>query len=339
MKRPNFFKRIFISIFKLEDYGMFLGERVSVAIKYGLLLLALLSFIISLSLTFYAYDEIRTGINYLKNDMSDFVVSPDGAEFGEEVKAYDEKYKFRLVTTNSEMSDDLVKQARNDSTDEDDIMILTKNEFFIRMADTEVKAEYKDALNEKVDKAYLISKVEEINIGMMCLAALGLYFLVLFFTLLFYYLLHLVLVIFFGSIASGFSGVRFKFNPLLALAIYSMTLSSVLNTIYAIEVPYFNFIIPHSDLMLVIIDFIYIIAAILMIKYDLIKQNEELQKIIEVQKQVHKEMEEKEQEENQEKPEEKENKENKENKEEKKQEKEEEPPVIEENREPDGSEI
>ena len=334
-KRPNFFKRIFISIFKLEDYGMFLGERVSVAIKYGLLLLFLLSLIISLSLTFYVYDEIRTGINYFKNEMPNFTISPEGAKFDEEVRAYDYKFKFRLYTTNEKMSDDFMRQARYDSTDEDDILLLSNDEFFVKMGHSEIRGKYADALIESVDKAYLLNDIENINIGVMCLGALGFYLIFLFLVLLFYNLTQLILVILFGSIASGFSGVRFKFRPLFSLSIYAMTLSSILNTIYAIEVPYLNFVIPHSDLMLVIIDFIYIIAAILMIKYDLIKQNEELQKVIEVQKQVHKEMEEQEQEENKENNQEKEKQEEKE----KEKEKEEEPPVIDENREPDGSEI
>ena len=334
-KRPNFFKRIFISIFKLEDYGMFLGERVSVAIKYGLLLIFLLSLIISLSLTFYVYDEIRTGINYFKNEMPNFTISPEGAKFDEEVRAYDHKFKFRLYTTNEKMSDDFMRQARYDSTDEDDILLLSNDEFFVKMGHSEIRGKYADALIESVDKAYLLNDIENINIGVMCLGALGFYLIFLFLVLLFYNLTQLILVILFGSIASGFSGVRFKFRPLFSLSIYAMTLSSILNTIYAIEVPYLNFVIPHSDLMLVIIDFIYIIAAILMIKYDLIKQNEELQKVIEVQKQVHKEMEEQEQEENKENNQEKEKQEEKE----KEKEKEEEPPVIDENREPDGSEI
>ena len=70
-----------------------------------------------------------------------------------------------------------------------------------------------------------------------------------------------------------------------------------------------------------------------MIKYDLIKQTEELQKIVEVQKQVKKEMEEEyEEKEKQEKEEDKENKKEENNVTN-------EEPLIPENREPDGSEI
>ena len=81
--------------------------------------------------------------------------------------------------------------------------------------------------------------------------------------------------------------------------------------------------------MYLLIAYVYIIAAILMIKYDLIKQNQELQKIIEVQKQVKKEIEEENK--RDEKPEKKEEK--------KKKEEPEEEPVINEENEPDGSEI
>ena len=33
-KKMNFFERFKIAILKLEDYGMFLGERISTALKY-----------------------------------------------------------------------------------------------------------------------------------------------------------------------------------------------------------------------------------------------------------------------------------------------------------------
>ena len=87
----------------------------------------------------------------------------------------------------------------------------------------------------------------------------------------------------------------------------------------------------YFEIIYLLIAYVYIIAAIFMIKYDLIKHTEELKKIIEVQKQVQKELE-------QEKLEDIKNEEVAEEKnEEKTNENEEEKP--EENRDPDGSEI
>jgi len=37
-KKIGFFDRLKVAIFKLEDYGMFLGERISTAFKYFFIL-------------------------------------------------------------------------------------------------------------------------------------------------------------------------------------------------------------------------------------------------------------------------------------------------------------
>lgn len=137
-----------------------------------------------------------------------------------------------------------------------------------------------------------------------------------------------------GLISAKICGVHFKIDPMMALSIYALTLPLILDAILdAINITT-GFNVPYFDAIRLLIAYIYVIAAIFMIKYDLLKQREELQKIIEVQKQVKKEIdEEKTLEEN------KEN-ENKDDTKEKKEEKtEEDSPVLEENREPDGSEI
>ena len=95
-----------------------------------------------------------------------------------------------------------------------------------------------------------------------------------------------------GYIAAMFLGVRFKMTPMLSLSIYSMTLSFVLNGIYTVASIATGLYIEYFEVVYLVIGYIYVIAAVFMIKYDLIKQHEELQKVLEVQKEVKKEMEE-----------------------------------------------
>ena len=151
-----------------------------------------------------------------------------------------------------------------------------------------------------------------------------------------YILGDLVVIAVFGYIASRICGIKFKMAPMITLSIYSLTLSIILTGIYNIVFALTGFVIKYFDIMYLLIAYVYIIAAIFMIKYDLIKQTQELQKIIEVQKQVKKESENEESQEEEKAPEEKEKKEEKKDKQE-------EPPVQvpkeEDNKEPDGSEI
>ena len=179
---------------------------------------------------------------------------------------------------------------------------------------------------EVTNKEELVKTINDLGMGSIVLAYFSTNFIVLTISDLITNLSYLCIVAIFGYIAARFCGVRFKLSPMFALSIYSLTLPITLSCIYNIVYILTGFVIKYFNVMYLLIAYVYIIAAILMIKYDLIKQNEELQKIIEVQKQVRKEMDEQE-----EKTEEKEEKEEDSN--------DEESPVIEENNEPDGSEI
>ena len=117
------------------------------------------------------------------------------------------------------------------------------------------------------------------------------------------------------------------------ISIYALTLSIILSTIYTAVYSLTGFVIEYFNAMYLLIAYIYVIAAILIIKSDIIKQHVELQKIYKVEAQVKKELEE------QKDKDKDENEENKKENEKKGKDKDEEDdqPVI--NREPDGSEI
>ena len=147
------------------------------------------------------------------------------------------------------------------------------------------------------------------------------------------------LVAVFGWVASRICGVAFKMTPMIALAIYSLSLSIVLKIIYYCVLSLTGFVVQYFDIIYLLIAYVYMIAAIFMVKYDLIKQTQELQKIIEVQKKVHEESEENDNTDEKDKEKDKNNddKNNNEKKDDGKSDENE--PGIENNNEPDGSEI
>lgn len=91
-----------------------------------------------------------------------------------------------------------------------------------------------------------------------------------------------------------FSKIKIRFRAIYALSLYASTLSIILTVVYAILNTCFGIYIDIFDYIFIIIAYIYISAVILMIKSELIKQQIELIRIVNVQKEVKKEMEEKE---------------------------------------------
>jgi hypothetical protein len=137
----------------------------------------------------------------------------------------------------------------------------------------------------------------------------------------------------FGWFASRICGIGFKLNPMIAISIYALTLPITLSVIFDILFLATGFQLQYFDIIYLLIAYVYMIAAIFMIKYDLIKHTEELKKIIEVQKQVQKELEQEKIENLNKRDEPEENKEEQPKEDIKEENKEE------ENRDPDGSEI
>ena len=115
------------------------------------------------------------------------------------------------------------------------------------------------------------------------------------------------------------------------MAVYSITISTTLQLIYIIVKTFTGFNVKYFDLMHTAISFICLTAAIFMIKSDVIKQQIELMKVMEIKKkEQEEEKEENEEKRKEEKSEEEEKREEKESKENKNTEKKEEnPPTVE----------
>lgn len=346
-KKIGFFKRIKIAIFKLEDYGMFLGERTSVALNFFLILILLISLIISIVSSYNFYKMSNTAYSYIQNELPNFKYENNILKFEKNLEAYDYDYKFRLyINTDDNVSEDILKTYKENMYSDDLGLVLLKDKAIYIFDGNVIEQTYQELFSDQylgqlginfTNKQELVNSIQNIGFGTVINVYFVANFISIFINNVITNLGYLFVVAIFGYIAARFCGVRFKMSPMISLSIYSLTLSIILSGIYLVIYMLTGFIIKYFDVMYLLIAYVYIIAAILMIKYDLIKQSEELQKIIEVQKQVKKELND-ENDKDSEKPELKEKNPEEKNKEDDKGTKEEEP-VVEENREPDGSEI
>ena len=295
-KKLSFFERINISVFKLENYGIFIGEKFSKSIKYFLLLILMIAIIVSLLDVYDFCKIINKTFDYIKNELPDFSYADGILKADEVVEAYDQEYKFYLyINTTDEINEETLKEYKTHIYDNGFGLILLNNKLYYYLNSNQIEYSYKELssnysinINNKND---LIQKID--NIGIVSLGIV--FFLInLFISYITNFITTLsdcILVAIFGFIASKFCRVRMKGNVAITLAIYSLTLSVILSIIYTIIYDITGFEIKYFSLMYLLIAYVYIIAAILMIKDDLIKQSIEVEKIIDVQKQVKEELE------------------------------------------------
>lgn len=107
-------------------------------------------------------------------------------------------------------------------------------------------------------------------------------------------ILDVILLLLLGNVSTMFSRIRFRISVLFNIASSAITLSVILKGVYLIVNILNGFTIEYFDIMYTSVAFIYMIAAILIIKSDFIKNEEELRYIIAEQEKIRQEFEEKE---------------------------------------------
>lgn len=340
-RKMGFFKRIQVSIFKVENYGEFVLEKTSVAINYFFKLILIVAIITSIATTVQTHTIVSKGFSYLKNEMPDFTLQDGIISFEEDTTGYDKDLDFYAVfSSKNELSDKQIDELEKDVKKytyaliylQDRIIYYDGNDFSAYKYE-DIMSEYKLDIKNRYD---VVNMFDSLGIGGIDFAYFAATFIASYALNLVNTFFDVVLVLCFAIIASRICGVNIPALKMLSLSIYSLTLSILLSALYTVVYTFTNFYIEYFQVMYIVVAYIYIIASILIIKSDVIKQKLELQKIIEVQKQVKKEIEEqKEEDKDKEKDKEKEKDKDKEDNKEDKGEEDE--PVI--NREPDGSEI
>ena len=116
----------------------------------------------------------------------------------------------------------------------------------------------------------------------------------------------------FGYLVTWIAKIRMRFVAVFNMAVYSLTLSTILNMMYIAINIFVPFAMEYFQVMYVTVAAIYLIAAIFLLKSEYIKRQAELMKLAEAQQIVKKELEQKEEEEKEKEQREKEKKERKE---------------------------
>lgn len=333
----NFFKRLKRAIFNVEKYGEFLLEKTRVAVKFFLILVFILSTILAIVSTYNFNKVANKAYNYIINELPDFTYNNGAIEFSNYAEGYDKDLDFyNIIDTKTEMTEDVKDNYKNKIKEYthaivflSDSVIIAEGGELIEKSYSDLDAMYDINISNKSDLVNILNSVGIYGISITYFIAIIITHTL---TSILVYIPDIFMLCLFGYLMSKIAGVPLNSYKTIILAVYSMTLSVILKAAYSIAYMLTGFYIESFSIVYFLIAYIYMIAAILIIKSDLIKQQIELQKIYKVEAEVKKELQEQ-----KEKDDETENDSEKEKRKKNKDKKEEDGPVI--NREPDGSEI
>ena len=279
--RLSFFKRVKMSVFDFDKYHIIASEGLTRAIIYLVKLIIVFALIVSIATIIKFSQLLDEGVEYLSNNVPNFYFENNSfvLDNAEDVKIENHRYTdFLIILTNSESySEDEIK-------DFDGITIVfTKNKLLFKQQNsTSINTQDYEELNNSIDLSQ-INKEYIVNLakGESSYTILANIFAVIFIsTFLTYFLtaiLDTIALSLLGFIVSRLIKMPFKYGALYSLSISAITLSVLLNAIYMVINMFTGFVIPYFQIMYTLVSYVYLIAALLIMKSEIIKKKVQIQ--------------------------------------------------------------
>lgn len=311
-KEMNFFTRVYKAITNFDIYSKFAEESLSKAIIYALILTILISLIISLNYANILSKELQEGINYLNENIEDINLTNGIFSFNNNQYAnYESKENIIPIIIVDTSENPNIEEYKKKVNLYDIGCIILKDQILLPTIE-------KGSFNSLVYSDYNIGDMNKeeilavINGNATHVYMFSAIFIVEFINEIINIMFNAVMLAIMGQLIALFLRMRLKFAATYKMGIYSLTLSTILWTLYVLVNSRTGFIIEYFLWLYTTISYIYIVIAMLMIKTDFINMQKELIKIQIEQQKVHEEIEEMEKEQkDKEKDEEKNREENK----------------------------
>ena len=298
-KGKGFFKKLGFSILKIEKYPEMAAEGFSRALSYISKILLILVLVLSVWTIYQTYKMINEGTTYIENEFPDFLYSEGilSVDTQDVITIDNEQFGRIIVDTNTD-SEETVNQHLGSIEEYGGGVLVLKDRVILKDVTIigEISYDYKESLESmnltEFSKQDVINYVRGNQIQSLYFSifiTLFIYNFMMYFLNTIWYALIISIV---GYLATIILKMKMRYVAIFNMTIYALTLSTLLNILYIIINIFTNFTIQYFDIMYVTVATIYLLAAILIIKTELIKKQAEVMKIIEAEQIVKKELEE-----------------------------------------------
>ena len=303
IKGMGFFKKVKYSICNIEKYPEMATEGIGKALTYIAKLVVILAIVLSIWTLYQTYQMIREGTTYLENQFPDFSYS-DGTLTvnSEDIITIDNEQFGRIIVDTSTDSEETINQYLNSINEYGAGALILKNRVVLKNITMvgEISYNYKESLDSinltAFNKQDVVNYVNDGQINSLYFSIFITLFIYGFSMYFINTLWYAIIISIVGYFTMWMLKMRMRYVAVFNMAIYALKLSTILNIIYLIVNIVFNFTIEYFSIMYVTVATIYLLAAIFIIKSDLIKKQAEVMKIVEAQQIVRKELEQKEKE-------------------------------------------
>lgn len=303
IKGIGFFKKVKYSIVNIEKYPEMATEGIGKSVGYIIKLVVILALIVSVWDLYQIYKMVNEGTDYIENEFPDFYYADGILTVESEDAIYIENELFGkiIVDTNTD-SEETINQYLDEIEEYGVGILVLKNKAILQNITTmgEVSYNYQESLESmelaEFNKEDVINYVENGEVNSLYYNTFINFFIYSFIMYFINTIWYAFIIGIIGYCTMYILKMKMRFVAVFNMSIYALTLSTILNIIYLLVNIFFNFTIEYFSVMYISVATIYLIAAIFILKTDLMKKQAEVMKIIEVQKDVKKELNEQEKE-------------------------------------------
>lgn len=309
----NFFKKVWYSITKFEQYPAMAAEGFKRALKYMITLTAIVTIFIMIGSILEMKSLVGELAQYVQDNIPEFSYSQGKISMETEEAMIIDNVNYtgidRIVINTLVETDEEREKFENENSKIGTTVYFFNNEIVLRaqLENSEpVKQTYTysdfvaNYTGENIEEFNKTEFVEYLTSNKMTsfYAQYGLSaFIYLLIVNIVVALLDVLEIALLGWVTASIARIKIKFVAIYDMAVYSITLSMFLNILYMVINYFTTFTITYFQVAYITIAYIYLAAVIFILKDDLIKRMQEVEKIKQEQLKVRKEIKEDEQEE------------------------------------------
>ena len=279
--RLSFFRRVKMSVFDFDKYHIIASEGLGRAIMYLVKLILVFALVLSIATIIKFSQLLDKATEYISNNVPNFYFENNQfvLDSTEDVKIENHEYTdFLIILTNSE------NYSEDEIRDFDGIVLtFTKNNLLFKQQNsTSIINKSYEELNNTIDisqinKEYLVNMTKGENAYTILANIFAVIFISTFLTYFLTSVLDTIALSLLGFIVSRLIRMLFKYRALYSLSISAITLPVILNAIYMVINMFTGFVIPYFQIMYTLISYVYLIAALLIMRSEIIKKKVQIQ--------------------------------------------------------------
>ena len=279
--RLSFFRRMKMSIFDFDKYHIIASEGLGRAMMYLIKLMLIFAIVMSAASIIRVSQLLDQGIEYFSGNVPNFYFENNELVLDSETDVTIENHEytdFKIILTNSET------YSEDEIRDFDGLAVaFTKKHVLLKQQNsTSITTQTYEELGNTIDlneinKDYIVNMFSGENSYNILANIFAVIFISTFLTYFLTAILDTIALSLLGFIVSRLIRIPFKYGALYSLSISAITLPVILNAIYLIVNMFTGFVIPYFQIMYTLIAYVYLIAALLIMRSEIIKKKVQIQ--------------------------------------------------------------